>query len=211
MIKVKICGVTNFDDALLVANLGAEYLGLNFWKDSPRKVSVKMAKDIVSKMPPFVATVGLFVDEPLEEITKIVKKAGLKAVQLHGSETPEYCGQLSLACAVPVIKAFRIQDEQSIEAMKPYTEAVNYFLLDAYVPGEVGGTGATFNWDLAVKAKDLGKPIFLAGGLTPENVTEAIEKVMPFAVDVASGVERLPRRKDYDKMNTFIRKARGLK
>jgi Phosphoribosylanthranilate isomerase len=95
--------------------------------------------------------------------------------------------------------------------MRPYVDAVNYFLLDAYVPGEAGGTGETFNWELAVKAKDLGKPIFLAGGLTPENLAEAIEKVMPFAVDVASGVERLPRRKDYDKMNAFIRKARGLK
>jgi Phosphoribosylanthranilate isomerase len=105
MVKVKICGVTNFDDALLVANLGAEYLGLNFWKDSPRKVSLKMAKDITAKMPPFVSTVGVFVDEPIEEMAKIVKKAGLKAVQLHGSETPDYCGQASIACAVPVIKA----------------------------------------------------------------------------------------------------------
>ena len=109
------------------------------------------------------------------------------------------------------MKAFRIENESSVEAIKPYLEAVNYLLLDAYVPGEPGGTGEVFNWELALKVKELNKPFFLAGGLTPENVSEAIAKVQPFGVDVASGVERLPRRKDYDKVNQFVRKARGLK
>ncbi len=211
MVKVKICGITNFDDALLAANLGADFIGLNFYKESPRKVLVKNAKEIVSKMPPFVSTVGVFVDEVMEELVKTAKKVPLKYIQLHGSETPEYCAAAAQATGLPVIKAIRVYDEKSIEAMAPYVESVSYFLLDAYVPGEPGGTGEVFNWDLAVKAKELGKPVFLAGGLTPDNLTEAILKTQPFAVDAASGVERLERRKDYDKLNKFIRAARGLK
>jgi len=211
MVKAKICGVTNYDDALLVANLGSDFIGFNFYKDSPRKVSDKMAKEIISKMPPFVSAVGVFVDEAQDVIVKIAKKTGLKYIQLHGNETPEFCKAVAIAASLPVIKAFRISDEKSVEAIAAYKDSADYFLLDAYVPGEPGGTGEIFNWDLALKAKEIGKPIFLAGGLTPENVTEAILKVMPFAVDVASGVERLQRRKDYDKMNKFIRAARGLK
>lgn len=210
LVKVKICGVTNYDDALLVANLGAEYIGLNFCKDSPRKVSVKMAKDVAAKMPPFVSLVGVFVDEDVQEVAKTAKKAGLRLIQLHGNESVDYCRELVLLTSLPVIKAFRMEGPQTVEAMKPYVEAVNYFLLDAFVPGVAGGTGETFNWEFAVAAKELGKPIILAGGLTAENVSEAVKKVLPFAVDVATGVERLPRRKDYDKMNAFIRKARGL-
>lgn len=212
MVKVKICGVTNYDDALLVANLGAEYIGFNFYKDSPRKVSVKMAKDVIAKMPPFVQSVGVFVDEELAEVVKTAKKCGLKLVQLHGQESPEYCWDAAAQTGCGIIKAFRIADEKSLEALPFYQDSVSYFLLDAYVAGEPGGTGEVFNWELAVKAKELvSKPVFLAGGLTPENIADAIEKVQPFAVDAASGVERLPKRKDYDKMKTFIRRARGLK
>jgi phosphoribosylanthranilate isomerase len=158
-----------------------------------------------------VSSVGVFVDESQAEIVKIAKKTGLKYIQLHGNETPEFCKAVAIASSLPIIKAFRISDEKSVEAIAAYKDSVEYFLLDACVPGEPGGTGEVFNWDLALKAKEIGKPVFLAGGLTPENVTEAILKVMPFAVDVASGVERLQRRKDYDKMNKFIRAARGLK
>ena len=211
MVKTKICGVTNYDDALLIANLGSDFIGFNFYKDSPRKISVKLAKEIIAKMPTFVSAVGVFVDEMQEEVVKTAKKTGLKYIQLHGSETPEYCKAVSVATALPIIKAFRISDEKSLEVIATYADGVNYFLLDAYAPDEPGGTGEVFNWDLALKAKEMGKSVFLAGGLTPENVTEAIKKVLPFAVDVASGVERLQRRKDYDKMNKFIRAARGLK
>ncbi|MBN1823722.1 MAG: phosphoribosylanthranilate isomerase [Endomicrobiales bacterium] len=210
MVKVKICGVTVVDDAVLVASLGADYVGLNFVKESQRKISVKMAKEMTAKMPSFIQTVGVFADEAIEELAKTAKKTGLKMVQLHGSETPEYCRQAKELTGLPVIKSFRISDEASIEPVAGYADSVDYFLLDAYVEGEPGGTGQTFNWDLALKVKDLNKQIFLAGGLNPDNVKEAIEKVMPFAVDVASGVERLPRRKDFDKMNKFIRTARGL-
>src|SRR3989339_158138 len=117
MVKAKICGVTNFDDALLVANLGSDFIGLNFWPESPRKVSVKNAKEIVSKMPPFVSSVGVFVDELPEEVIKTARKAALKYVQLHGSETPEYCKAIKEATGLPVIKAFRIIDEKSLEAI----------------------------------------------------------------------------------------------
>lgn len=211
MIKAKVCGITNNDDALLAANLGYDFLGLNFWKDSPRKVSVANAKEIVSKLPPFISAVGVFVDEDSAVLAKTIKKAALWTVQLHGAESPDYCRQIADDCGVTVIKAFRIASEADIEAMQPYRDAVKYFLLDAFVPGQPGGTGETFNWDLAVKAKDLGVPVFLAGGLTPDNIEEAIEKVMPFGVDTASGVERLTRKKDYDKMTRFIRSARNLR
>jgi phosphoribosylanthranilate isomerase len=210
MVKVKICGVTNTDDAILVANLGADYIGFNFYKESPRKVSVNKAKEMIEKLPSFVTSVGDFVDEELNEVVKIAKKSALKMIQLHGNETVDYCSQLVLLTSLPIIKCFRIENEGSLQQLEAYKDVANYFLLDAHVPGQPGGTGEVFNWDIAVKAKELNKPMFLAGGLTPENIKDAISKVQPFAVDVASGVERLQRRKDYDKMNKFVRVARGL-
>ena len=210
--KIKICGVTNVADANLVASLGADYLGLNFYKESPRKVSVKMAKDVAAMLPPFTIPVGVFVDEVIEELVKTVKKSGVKMVQLHGSESPEYCRLVKEKTALPVIKAFRVVDESAIDNILSYSDSCDYYLFDAYVEGQPGGTGEVFNWDLVttMKLKGLVKPFFLAGGLTPENVEQAIEKVEPFAVDVASGVERLPSRKDFDKMKVFVRNARGL-
>jgi phosphoribosylanthranilate isomerase len=191
-------------------SLGADYLGFNFYKDSPRKVSVKMVDEIMGKLPAFVISVGVFVDEDPKELAKIVKRAGIKMIQLHGNESVDYCKALKESLGLPIIKAFRVADYTVVENIKPYLDVIDYVLLDAYVEGVQGGAGATFNWDIAIKAKELGKPMFLAGGLTSENVEEALEKVAPFAVDTASGVERLPRRKDYDKMKAFIRSAKGL-
>ncbi len=210
MLKVKICGITTMEDATLAASLGADFVGFNFYKDSPRKVSVKNAQDMIAKLPPFVTTVGIFVDEDPAMVVKTAKKCALKYIQLHGNETPEQCKEIAQLSSLPVIKAFRISDETSLGALAQYAESVSYFLLDACKEGEPGGTGEVFNWDLAIKAKEHNKPLFLAGGLTPENVREAVKKVQPFAVDTASGVERLPRRKDYDKMKGFITQARGL-
>jgi phosphoribosylanthranilate isomerase len=210
MTKVKICGITNLEDAVLVANLGADFAGLNFYKESPRKISAQMARDIVSKLPKFITPIGVFVDEELSVVLKAVKKLGLGVIQLHGSETPEYCGHIKAVTPVQIIKAFRICDEQALAAIPAYLGVIDQILLDACVEGQPGGTGEQFNWDLAIKAKEFGKPIFLAGGLTPENVLDAIKKVDPFAVDVATGVERLPRRKDYQKTMNFIKRARGL-
>ncbi|MFH1369633.1 MAG: phosphoribosylanthranilate isomerase [Elusimicrobiota bacterium] len=210
MMKVKICGVTNVEDATLVASLGADFIGLNMYKESPRKISLNMAKDIISKLPPFISPVGVFVDEDIQALAKTAKKCGFKCLQLHGFETPDYCRQAFELTQIPVIKAFRVKDETVIEQLQQYKDAVKYFLLDAHVEGEPGGTGETFNWDIALKAKDLNIPVFLAGGLTPDNVADAIEKVFPFGVDAASGVERLQRKKDFEKMKAFIRNARGL-
>ena len=163
------------------------------------------------ELPPFISAVGVFVDAEQSEIVKAVQKCALKAVQLHGGETPEYCAEIKEKLGIPVIKAFRVKDESVIEEMKKYIENADFFLLDAYIPGEPGGTGEVFNWDIAVAAKELKKDFFLAGGLDPENLAEAMEKAAPYGVDTASGVERLPRRKDFEKLAKFIRIARGLK
>lgn len=216
MVKIKICGITNDKDALWATNLGADYLGFNFYKESPRKISPELAKKIITSLPPFVTSVGVFVNEEIKTVLKIVKKCNLSLVQLHGEETAEYCFQLKSKVQNPnskIIKAFRIRDERSLEVIPQYLEKVDYFLLDTYVEGVEGGTGEIFNWDLAVKTKELisSKPIFLAGGLTPENVQGAIKRVQPYAVDVASSVERLPRRKDYEKMKSFIQAVKGVK
>ena len=212
MTKIKICGITNEKDALWAASLGIDYLGMNFYKDSPRKVSAQTAKKIVDKLPAFTQGVGIFVDEDINSIVKIGKKCRLSFVQLHGNESPQYCDELSSLLAkangCKIIKAFRIRDEDSLKEIPQYS--IEYILLDAFVQGELGGTGETFNWDLAVKAKEFNKPIFLSGGLSVENVKDAIEKVNPYAIDVASGIERLPRRKDYDKMHEFVHKVRQI-
>ncbi len=211
MVKIKICGITCAQDATWAVNLGADFIGLNFFKDSPRKVSPQNAMEIIQQLPPFVSAAGVFVNEEQKELVKIARKLGLKMIQLHGDESPDYCRQLKEALPeAKIIKAFRIQDEASLAPMSSFSEAADYFLLDAYVPEIPGGTGVTFNWELAVKAKELGKLVFLSGGLNPENIQEAIEKVKPFAVDVCSGIERSPKRKDYDKMKDFITKAKQV-
>lgn len=216
MIKIKICGITNEKDALWATNLGADYLGFNFFAGSPRKISPELAKKIIAKLPPFISTVGVFVNEEIKTVLKIVKKCNLSLVQLHGEETAEYCNKLRYQTSdagYQIIKAFRIKEEKSLEIIPQYSDKVDYFLLDTYVEGVEGGTGEIFNWDLVVRAKELisSKPIFLAGGLNPGNVQEAILKVKPYAVDIASGLERLPRRKDYEKMKSFIQAVRGAK
>jgi phosphoribosylanthranilate isomerase len=214
--KIKICGITNKEDAVWAINYGADYIGLNFYKDSPRHVSFVSANKWVPELPSFASLVGVFVDEAIPETVKIVDKLKLKGVQLHGAETPETITLLRVALEglgrpVFIMKGFRMRDESSLRELEEYQATVDYFLLDAYVEDQMGGTGTVFNWDLAVKAKDLGKPIFLAGGLTPENVREAGKKVAPYAVDVASGVEKSPKRKDVKKVEDFIRNAKSIR
>lgn len=211
MVKIKICGITCAQDATWAANLGADFIGLNFYQDSPRKVSPQNAIEILKEIPPFVSSVAVFVNEDSKNIVKLIKKLNVALIQLHGEETVEYCRQLKEAVpGIKIIKAFKIKDKSILETMKQYLEIADYFLLDAFVEDMAGGTGVTFNWDLAIKVKEFGKSIFLAGGLTPENVQEAGDKVKPFAMDVASGVEHSPKRKDYDKMKEFIAKAKNL-
>jgi len=208
MVRIKICGITNEKDALWVINLGVDYIGFNFYKDSPRKISPKLAAQIIGKLPSFTQPVGVFVNEEMKAVKMIAEKCRLNLVQLHGEETPEYCRELQTQSPrLKIVKAFRIRDKENLDGIGNYS--VDYYLLDSYVPGIEGGTGEIFNWDLAVEAKQFGKPVFLAGGLTPDNVTQAIEKVDPYGVDVASGVERTPRRKDYNLMREFISRIRA--
>ena len=200
---VKICGITNAPDALAAAAAGADALGLMFYEGSPRHITVKAATEIARQLPPFVIKVGVFVNAPEDAVLRAIGECGLNILQFHGDETPEYCGLFP----VMTIKAFRVQDSGSLKALADYqTDA---FLLDAHTPDKLGGTGTTFNWDLAVEAQKLGRPIFLAGGLTPENVAEAVRRVQPYAVDVSSGVELSPGKKDHEKVAAFIKAAKG--
>ncbi|HEV2209863.1 MAG TPA: phosphoribosylanthranilate isomerase [Verrucomicrobiae bacterium] len=200
---VKICGLTNEADALAAANAGADALGFVFYESSPRHVSVERAREIVRRLPAPVVKVGVFVNAPEELVLRALSECGLNLLQFHGDEPPEYCSQFGIMS----MKAFRIRDAASLEAVALYpTDA---WLLDAYSAEVVGGTGATFNWELARTVQGRGRPIFLAGGLTPENVATAIQQVQPYGVDVSSGVETSPGKKDQQKVEAFIHAAKG--
>lgn len=209
MTKIKVCGVTNVEDATWAANLGANYIGVNFYKKSPRKVSVNMAKEILAKMPPFIKVVAVFVDEDINTLKKVLTDTGIKSVQLHGNEDTAYIEELKKG-GFEVFKAIRIKDEASIEDVRKYAPVADHIVLDAYKEDVPGGTGEVFDWELASKVRDAGVKFFLGGGLNPENVTDAVEGVIPFGVDVASGIERTPKKKDYEKMKDFIIKAKNL-
>jgi phosphoribosylanthranilate isomerase len=202
-VVVKICGITNTADALAAAQAGADALGFVFYEESPRYISTSAAAAIIRELPPAIVKVGLFVNAAKDIVTRAITDCGLNILQFHGDEAPDYCLQFGLMS----MKAFRIRDAASLKVLADYrTDA---WLLDAYVPGQYGGTGDTFNWDLAVEAQRLGRPIFLAGGLTPENVGTAVRKVRPYAVDVSSGVESAPGKKDHAKLPAFIKAAKA--
>ena len=201
-VRVKICGITSLDDALFAAECGADALGFVFWKKSPRFVEPAIVKAIVKALPPFVSCVGVFVDEEASRANEIARQAGLSCVQLHGSETPEFCKLIELR----VVKAFRIKESADISRLSDYD--VSAFLLDSYSEGIPGGTGKVFDWDCAIEAKKYGR-IILAGGLTPGNIEEALRKVGPYGVDVSSGVESSKGKKDWVKVKEFIRLVRG--
>ncbi len=201
MLRIKICGITNLEDALAAVEYGADALGFVFQSKSPRAVTPDIAKNIVSEIPPFITSVGVFVDEDKSEVERIARYVGRNIVQLHGAEPPEAC----LMCT-KVIKAIRVKNLTSLEPLRKYE--VSAFLLDTYSPHVIGGTGQIFNWDIAVEAKKFGR-IILAGGLTPENVEKAIKWVKPYGIDVATGVEGSKKsKKDHEKLKLFIEKAR---
>lgn len=202
MVRVKICGITCIEDALVAARAGADALGFVF-ADSPRRVTPAAAAGIIAALPPFVATVGVFVNESVRRILEIVARCRLDRVQLHGDEGPEECAELGPLA----IKAVRVKNALSLRGLARYR--VGAFLLDSHVPGARGGTGEAFAWELAAGAAPGGRPVILSGGLTPENVARAIETASPYAVDVSSGVEREPGRKDRPLVEEFIRRAKG--
>ncbi|MDR3581542.1 MAG: phosphoribosylanthranilate isomerase [Oryzomonas sp.] len=202
MIKVKICGITNLEDALTAVDAGADALGFVFHPKSPRHVFPEQAAAIIRHLPPFVQAVGLFVDEPLDMVNATADQCGLDLVQLHGVEKPGYCDSVRRR----VVKTFRVKDITSLEPMRDYRVAA--FLLDAWSPAAHGGTGQTFNWEIAACAAQSNR-IILAGGLTPGNVAEAVRKVRPYSVDVSSGVESGPGKKDSRKIVDFISNAKN--
>ncbi len=202
-VKVKICGITNDADALAAAEAGADALGFVFCESSPRCVSVAAAASIIRRLPPFILKVGVFVDVPEHLVVQAISECGLNLLQFHGEETPDYCMQFGLMS----MKAFRIKDAASLEQLTRYPTAA--WLLDTYVAGKPGGTGETFNWDLALEAQTRGRPVFLAGGLTPANVAEAVRRARPYGVDVSSGVESAPGKKDLERVRAFITAARS--
>jgi phosphoribosylanthranilate isomerase len=202
--RIKICGITRPEDALYAAELGVDAVGFVL-AESPRRVAPEAVREISLSLPPFVSTVGVVVDMDLEALRGTAVFCRLDWLQLHGDESPEYCRALDFR----TIKAFRVKDTQSIKKMAAYKGHVHAFLLDAYVKGEKGGTGKTFDWDLAKGAKEYG-PVILSGGLTPEVLKEAIRRVDPWGVDVSSGVETAPGIKDHRKMRSFVGEAREI-
>ena len=202
-VKVKICGITSVEDAEEAVEAGADMLGLMFYPDSPRHISVEQAQTIERRLPPFIIRVGVFADQEPGDVFSAMHTCGLNLLQFHGRETPEYCRQFGIM----TMKAFRVRDAESLKEIPQYpTDA---YLLDSHVAGQAGGTGKTFNWELAAEAGSFCKPVFLAGGLTPENVAEAVRTVRPFGVDVSSGVEQSPGKKDPKKMRDFIAAVRS--
>ncbi|HVY56002.1 MAG TPA: phosphoribosylanthranilate isomerase [Thermodesulfobacteriota bacterium] len=197
MTRIKICGITNIEDAMLAADLGADALGFIFYKGSKRYIDPGDAARIVSSLPPFVSAVGVFVNQGVEEIKEYAGVSGIDTVQLHGDETPEFCR--GLRCRL--IKAVRVKDAVNIAEVELYP--VQAILFDKHSDELYGGTGSSFDWDL-LKGLEISKKIILSGGLTPENVSLAVRSVKPYGVDVSSGVEDAPGKKNRRKMEKFI-------
>lgn len=202
MIRVKICGITSYEDALAAVEAGADALGFVFAPGTPRYIEPEAAAAIAQQMPPFLTTVGVFIDRTVEEIERIVSASGLTLAQLHGNESPDECARLR----VPFVKAIRVQGEHDVERLNSYKGA-RAFLLDSYDALRPGGTGRTFPWELAAKAARQAR-VILSGGLNPDNVALAVAQVRPYAVDVCSGVEASPGVKDHQKVREFIERAR---
>jgi phosphoribosylanthranilate isomerase len=200
MVRVKICGITNWTDARLAVTAGADALGFNFYRQSPRYIAPDEARLIATRLPRRVLLVGVFVNASPEDVLRAARNVDLNLVQLHGEESPADVQELSES--FPVIKAFRVQRGFAGERLKRYRGAAA-FLLDAFDAKRRGGTGKTFDWSVAKKAKKYGA-IIVAGGLTPENVAGAIRQAQPFAVDICSGVESRPGRKDPDRLDALM-------
>jgi phosphoribosylanthranilate isomerase len=197
-IRVKICGITRVEDALAAAEAGADAIGLVFYDKSPRAVDIAQAWDIMDALPPFVTTVGLFVNADAQTIEDILVEVPLDMLQFHGDEPPEFCEQF----AHPYLKAVRMRSDTDLAQISRTYAGAQGLLLDTYQPGLAGGTGQVFDWSLAQQPCD--KPVVLAGGLTADNVGQAIEQVRPWAVDVSGGVEKEKGIKDSGKISAFI-------
>jgi len=203
MVRVKICGITNRQDARMSVEMGADAIGFIF-APSPRQIAPEKAREIICGIPPLAQTVGVFVNEKPDTVRRIMWFCRLDLIQFHGDEPPEVCGNF-----MPhTIKAFRFRDGSVLQSIRPYHGKIRAMLFDSYDEKIRGGTGKTCNWDLTVRGKDSGIPIILSGGLTPSNIEKAISSVKPFAVDVNSGVEKRPGKKDHLLMKELMEKIR---
>ena len=206
MAKVKICGITNYEDAINAVNLGADYLGFNFYKKSPRCIEKSKANNIIAKLPKNVKIVGVFVNERIDKIRDAVDFCNLDIVQLSGNENTKFISELKkiLNKKIKIIKTFRIKNQNGVNGIKK--NMADYMMLDAFKKGIYGGTGTKFNWKIAKHINK--KNLFLSGGLNPSNIKTAIKIANPYAVDVCSGVEKSHRKKDFEKMKKFIESAK---
>jgi len=204
MTKIKVCGITSKTDAWMCIDAGVDALGFVFVDESPRKIEPSQAQKIINDLPPFVITVGVFVNRPKDEVDEIANLCKLDILQFHGDESAEYCASFTRK----IIKAFRIRANEDLKQMEEYK--VSAYLLDSYAEERLGGTGRTFEWSLAADATKYGH-IILAGGLTPENVNRAIAVVRPYAVDVSTGVEEkdTPGKKNKVKLTEFVRQIQN--
>jgi len=200
---VKICGVTNVEDARFALECGADAIGLNFYERSPRFITMERAQEIVSKLPEHKSKIGVFVNASRKRILEVIKTVNLSAVQLVGQHGPDDLVNFESS----VIKVFRVYPGFDVEVLRNYI--IDAFLLDTYQDETYGGTGKTFDWNVAIKAKEYGK-VILSGGLNPENIEDAVKYVQPYGVDVSSGVELRPGRKDPKKIRDFIARARSV-
>lgn len=204
IVKVKICGITNYDDAVAAMNMGADLLGFNFYPPSPRYLTAEDAAAIIGKLPAIVDTAGVFVNASLDEIRRTIDLCQLNWVQLHGDETPEFCRLLN-SVGVKTMKALRVKDQSDIENAEDYfTDAI---LLDAFHPEKYGGTGLTFNWNIV---GHIGKRVFLAGGINPDNAEDAV-KLGVYGIDACSGIEAEPGKKDHKKLKMLFDNIRHLR
>jgi phosphoribosylanthranilate isomerase len=203
MTRVKVCGITCLEDAQLAVQCGADAIGFIF-APSPRRISPENAREIIKAISPFVKTVGVFVDESPDRVREILEFCGLDLIQFHGEEPPEIC-----AAFMPrSVKAFRVRDGSVLSLMRQYQGRIRAMLLDAFSSERHGGTGESFDWDIALMARGLGIPLILSGGLNPANIRDAISAVRPFAVDVSSGIEARPGKKDPLLMEAFMTEIR---
>lgn len=203
-IKVKICGITRVEDALCACQNGAWAIGYIFVKESKRFIEPKNAGDISKNLPDNIEKIGVFVNSSIEEIEQTTKIAKLSKIQLHGDETPEFCNTVKERTGLDIIKALRIRSEKDLEKIIDYKNIVNIILLDTYSEKEYGGTGETFDWELAQTAKKYNLPVIIAGGLNPQNINCAYNEVEPFALDVSSGVEIEKGIKNKDKIKELF-------
>ncbi len=204
IVKVKICGLTNYEDASAAIDMGADMLGFNFYPESPRFVQLEKAVEIINKLPAFIDIAGVFVNSPLEHIEEVISECQLDWVQLHGDESPEFCRSF-LSLDVKTMKALRVKDKSDIEKAESYfTDAI---LLDAFSPEKYGGTGMSFDWNIL---GHIDKRVFLAGGINPDNAVEAVELGV-YGIDVCSGIEAEPGKKDHNKMKKLFENIRHLR